>query len=520
MIIQFNTLTLQFKKEKEVIDLSYQVVFFHGQVSSGKSSIARLINFCLGGGFERTPSLTKELVSAALELNIGEYHVLLERDALNDNAISATCVDKESNAFTVSVPVTGGIRPVWDDKVYNISDLIFYLLNLNVLRIPANRSKEETSLVRLSMRNFMWYCYLDQSKLDNSFFRMEDPQKSRNSREVLKYILQYSTQKLVELEETLQLLRRKRFENLAAAKGLREFLKKFGFSTESEIENFIINTKNKLDKVLEQRKQLESGYKSETHVADQLRNKIREYVNQMNSKEEAIADLERRITEQESLRSELVATKFKLIRSTTIATVFSGVEFENCPSCGTVLKEKENSNSCKLCGSDTTGEKSIEIEQPEVIQNDLSERIKELENSSELHKKALQKAKRQYSSVSKQRRELDEQLQKELSQYESIFLSNIRNVDKNVAALQERMKGLNRLKKMPQEISRLEEEAADVAKRENNLKRSIQEEKAKLTTGEKMIQELEEQFLDTLVKIGTPGVHADDKVVINRKPGM
>lgn len=518
MQINFITLSIQCKDSKEVLDLNHQVLFFHGKVGSGKSSIARLIGFCLGGSLERTSAIKQEVVSVSLELNIGEYLVLLERDLSDQINITSTAIDKTGKSFTITVPVSGGSKPLWDDKVYNLSDLIFYLLDINVLRIPANRRKEESNLVRLSMKNFMWYCYLDQSKLDNSFFRLEDPTRTKSSREVLKYILQYSSQKLIEFEERLQEYRKLRFSKLYQANGFHEFLRKFGFSTESEIDNLVSATNKKLLDAKLEKKKLEEGYSTDTHSVDSLREEIRHLITDINYLSDAISDLENRINQQESLRSELVATKFKLAKSSAAATVFLGIDFENCPSCGTSVSKREvHPESCKLCGSNIGVDKPVINDQTEVIQSDLNERIKELENSIDLHRKSYNKARKEHQRKIQIRKELDDKLSNELRQYESIFLSNIRNVDQLVARLDERRKGLNRLKLMPQEIAKLEKEATELYAKENLIKEQIQIESQSKIKGESLIEELETTFLKILTEVGVPGVSPDDKVSINRK---
>lgn len=518
MKIHFKTLSIQCKGRKEVLDLDYQVLFFHGKVGSGKSSIARLIGFCLGGSLERTAAIKQEIVSVSLELEIGQYNVLLERVLINDSYVTATSIDIENNSFTITIPVSGGTQALWDNKVYNLSDLIFYLLEINVLKIPASRKKEDSGLVRLSIKNFMWYCYLDQSKLDNSFFRQEEPTKARNSREVLKYILQYSTQKLIELEEKLQRFKKMRFSKISTATGLRGFLRKFGFSTETEIDRQEERTRYELNTAKEEKKRLESGYSKDTHSSDQIRDNIRKLIEEISIKEQAIIDLEARINQQESLRSELVASKFKLAKNSVIATIFLGVDFDNCPSCGTSIKNRITQvENCNLCGSDIGHEKPNLNDQSEVIQSDLNDRLRELESSIDFHKKALSKTKKDLLIKLTKRKELDEKLQNELKQYESIFLSNIREIDQNVATLEERMRGLNQLKMMPIEISKLEADAAEIYKREQFLKEQILSEKQNIVKGETLIDDLEETFLKILTEVGVPGVTSEDKVYINRK---
>ncbi len=58
MKIKFQKLVLLCKKSEEVIDFSRQITYFHGQISAGKSSIVRLIDYCLGGDLEKTPALS------------------------------------------------------------------------------------------------------------------------------------------------------------------------------------------------------------------------------------------------------------------------------------------------------------------------------------------------------------------------------------------------------------------------------------------------------------------------------
>jgi len=518
MFIHFKTLSLQCKESKEVIDLTQQVSFFHGKIGSGKSSIARLISFSLGGGLEKTSAIQSEAISVILELEVGEYQVLLERNINNDNFINATCLDQEQKAFTVNAPVYNNQGPIWGDQVYNISDLIFHLLKLKVLKIAANKSREDSGLVRLTLRNFMWYCYLDQNKLDSTFFRHEDSSKARNSKEVLKYILQYSTQKLIDLEEKLQESRKQRFTDTSTVERLREFLKQFGFSTLEEIDKIGNDIRNKLFQAKEDRKKQELGYMQETHNSDRLRDSIRSMILDIASLEQSLFDLESRIKQQESLKSELIASKFKLAKNESVATLFQGVEFDNCPDCGTNLKARiHDADHCNLCGTEVGQTHPTLNEQSEVIQTDLDDRVKDLDASIDLHKTALIKAKKELASKQKKRNEFDVQLGQELRQYESIFLSNIRKVDQTVAKLTERLRSLDRLKRMPEEINRLEQNAADLFKAEHQLKQKIREERESLIKGESLIEELEKEFLRILLEVGVPGVTVEDKVHINRK---
>jgi predicted ATPase len=53
---RLSSLALQFRRSLEIIDLSASITFFHGRISSGKSTILHMIDACLGGKFPSNPA--------------------------------------------------------------------------------------------------------------------------------------------------------------------------------------------------------------------------------------------------------------------------------------------------------------------------------------------------------------------------------------------------------------------------------------------------------------------------------
>lgn len=98
MKIRLNKLSLTCRKSEEIIDFSTHVTYFHGQISAGKSSILRLVDYCLGGGLERTPAISQELISVQLSADIGESAVLFERSVNDTSSIQVTWVTNEGES--------------------------------------------------------------------------------------------------------------------------------------------------------------------------------------------------------------------------------------------------------------------------------------------------------------------------------------------------------------------------------------------------------------------------------------
>ncbi|WCB93115.1 hypothetical protein DSM104299_01817 [Baekduia alba] len=58
MKVHLHSLEITFKDARVVVSFSPQLTFIHGQVGAGKSSIARLVDWCLGDDVtEFTPAL-------------------------------------------------------------------------------------------------------------------------------------------------------------------------------------------------------------------------------------------------------------------------------------------------------------------------------------------------------------------------------------------------------------------------------------------------------------------------------
>ncbi len=513
MRIRFKSLALQWKLDREVLDLEHQILFFHGQISAGKSTIARLIDFCLGGTLEMTIALQQEFVSASLTANIGKYEVLLER-ASTSESVQVTWRSTDGKFASVLAPIQSKKIEIWTGGVESLSDLLFYLLDIVPLRVKRSKVDDDSPLIRLSFRNFMWYCYLEQEHLDSSFYRLEDSIRANSSKDVLRFVFGYYSAKLSTLEYELEKAKNEKQRKIGTAAELRSFLQRFGYDSMDAIDSQVQETKLELDKVKDKRKVLEGTYHADTHSSDDLRNKIRGLIGPIGDSEVALSDLNDRIEEQRALRAELISSKFKLARVETASNVFGNVKFELCPACGNSVKYKAG-DDCYLCHQSTaTVEKGPE---PEEIRMDLDSRISELDGSIQLHEQALTKQKRNLDNLIKEKQRLDAELQGQLQSYDSAFLSRFREVDREVATLEERLRSFEKIKLMPEEIKKLEDEADQIAADEQRLKREVEAEKGTLTKAADYVKELEETFMQSLLTINLPVVSSGDIAKITLK---
>jgi AAA domain len=512
------SLTLQCRQSREVIEFSRQVSFFHGKIAAGKSSILRLIDFCLGGDLERTPAIIKELVSVEMSACIGEYNVLFERDQ-GSNQVQVTWQGENESATVLAAINSDASRPpIWGTDIFYLSDLVFYLAGSSILRVRKNQNNPDAPFVRLSFRDILWYCYLDQDNLDSSFYRLEEPIIQSKSRNVMRFIVGFYTERLSDLETRLSDIKKQRSGKREAINQIRTFIQEFGYASESDISQETQAIEQEVSEFYSLQTSLRQGYIVNTHFVDELRQSLRNLSNCLAQEEQTLTDLYSEIEEKEALRADLLSAKLKVARSSSANALLSGVAFDSCPACGTKVNNPSypEEDSCYLCGRCPHHNEEFS-QMNEVLKKDLISRILELEESIFSHKKSIKGQTRRTEELRQEKTRLDRQLVQELSNYDSAFLAESREVDWQVATLEERLRGLQRISSMITGLERLEHELHELRVSEEELEEQIQREREGLTNADQNIRDIENAYLDALIQSKVPGINQHDKIEINRK---
>lgn len=139
-----------------------------------------------------------------------------------------------------------------------------------------------------------------------------------------------------------------------------------------------------------------------------------------------------------------------------------------------------NDMRCRLCGSTHTIDANVMSSELEALRRDLNERIDQITDSITRREHELGHTERQLKQAEQQKVSLDKQLQEELVRYDSAFIESIRDTEREIATLVERITSLQRLQQMPQAINALEREAGALQGEIDGLRTSITEERSRL----------------------------------------
>lgn len=516
MNIRLVHLKVRTKQTTELVAFSPIVSFFHGPVSTGKSTIARLIDYCLGGSLERTPAIRQEFVACELLAEVGVFQVQFERGAQETSSVRVTWSDGQQQMGSVNAPLDAAEAPIFGDDVFNLSDLIFKLAGTQPIKVRRSKFDPDSPLVRLSFRDLMWYCYLRQDHLDSSFFSLEDPFKRLKSQDAMRFMTGLHSERMSDLEAALGKAIDSQRAKRESVVQIRAFMDRFRMGSELDLVEQTNRVQDELRVATTRRSEIEYARSSATHVVEPMRQRLRLLSTNLDEVRAALTDLDSKTQQRESLRAELISAKVKASRADQAGRLLQGVDFVQCPRCGNDVSERPvQSGSCRLCGTHERPESETPSVELEALRRDLNERIDELTDAMARQKRERAKQERVLARLIDEKRTLDEELASELTQYDSAYVAGIRAADREVAKLQERLASLERLRELPQAIADLELEAGRLQGDIDRLKTLLADERGRLKAADTRVKKIAGAFLRIMREIGFPGVSEDDEVQLD-----
>ena len=461
--------------------------------------------------------MQSEFSAATLVLHVNESELTLTRNKSSDQIRAQW--EKNGQPFDVIIPArTGHVEVIPDTGIEVLSDLFFVLADVTPPKVRRSRLKEESELERLSMRDVLWYCYLDQDSMDSSFFNLDGEQfKKLKSRNVLRFIIGFHQEHVAELEAELQKLREDRLRSEGAVKAIREALESSDLSSPVELEARRKRLQEKLQAVESKIENARSEVSEHiTHEMENLRERGRQLGAELGDCELALTELAESIGNDGSHRNTLLSLAARFKRAQSAREVLSGVEFNECPCCSRTLPEREG-EVCRLCGQSEaeTAEAAID----EAIDRDVANRVGELEQRIRLQEEQRSELRRKKEKLVADKSIVDAELNRASQAYDSAYLAAALESEKQRAAIVQESSDLKELEVIVKRIEELTKEIESLSGREKTMRDELTAARKQAEGDTANITELKRLFLDCLLRSRLVGFNNDD-IVEARSPNF
>lgn len=519
MEMKLSQLVLLCKQGEERVPFCSKLSFFHGEMSTGKSTVVEMVNYCLGASLVKTPAVTSEVVGVQLLLQAGDTEILIERSIHANSRVAVTWKRAEQQRLE-TLPLKADPEPIVGDDIYNLSDFLLRAMDVPLLKVHRSKADAESDMHRVGFRDFYKFVYLDQDELDSNFFMLETPIRQEKSKDVLRYVLGLHSDQLTELEIKLSDLRQKQRGIRESAKQIDNFLSHYGFNSEEKITEEIKKLDAASAEVEQSLRVLTPTNTPQSFVSEETRDQLLWLTRAIEDKQSAIRDTDEQIRDQQSLSAELLSLKLKVARSSVASRVLEGAEFQLCPACGSQLERPDDPNHCRLCHSDVKQPTKAPELDAAVVERDLIDRIEDLDRSAKRLKRSLDRHAAELTELTERRVILQRNMDAAKSSGESQYMQRVRALESKRGGLIERRSFLNRVIAMPNELEARRQEADKMSEEIAKVERLIEKEQEKFSAGRANVAELEENFLRIMRAIHFPGIDDKDSVHINTKTWM
>lgn len=509
------SLVLDLRQGQETLTFA-DISYFWGQMGAGKSSIAKLIDYCLGGKIQLSPALQAEFVGATLKVELERAVLSIERQRDASNVFASWTVDDEVHSVVVPARSAAG-EVIAQTDIETLSDLVFWLSGIQPPRVRKSKLKAETKMVRLSLRDLLWYCYLDQDNIDSSFFHLEEDAEyylRLKSRDVIRYVIGYHDERVADLEAELDQLRANRTARAAAITSLTKTLEDVGAGSELQIAEREASLKLALSRANEEIRKLREVTK--VHQADHAVDLLARKAGRLGTIVSGIDETTRELTEVRERhirhRNEIEMLSLKFRRSSAARAILGGVEFVDCPRCLQQLPERPRL-CCDVCGQEDRMELADAAEQA-AIERDIEARRADLDGVIAAIDGNLARLRRRRDKLVTAKAGLETERNRLVEEADSAFLSTVLLKERERAALQAELDSLSWLLRLPDLLREQREAHAQIVAMEQVLREALKEARTAAEADRSSLERLGAYFLDALVQSGVPGFTRQDSVAL------
>lgn len=475
-----------------------------GEISTGKTSVLEFIAFGLGASdHPQHQEVQRQVRSAQVEVELtGEVNVI-ERAAFSDQNVAFVHQCSLEQMDRPHSKTRRIIEPAGADE--SLSMLLLEHCGLAGIGLREAPTKPDSPLQPLSIRDVLWLCFLENSRLDSQALLFESNyMKNLKLRQVIEVIFGVHDDQLAKLGNQVRRLDEQRLKRLGALESLRAFLEENAVPDRLDLEANRTTGELEITRAREELTSLEQQMAAETEFAANLRAEYADARETAGRAANTVRYNETLLRRLLPLRAQYAEDERKLHFFAEAQTLFDPLQVEVCPSCLQSLPHAASilDGRCTLCQQEVpVGEMPIDVKSElaavRARRREIERYVVDVEND-------LARANTEYSATreaeQRTQSQLDATVAESLSPYVSErdrLISDRQRLKDGIQAIDTQIGWRDSLDRRHVEIGRLEEQIA-------RLRREIEERRKSQISRDELIETLSGRFRSILADFGFP----------------
>lgn len=507
--MKINELRAKGTKKDYVVTFQSGLNIVAGEMSTGKTTILELIDFCLGAkDYPKYPEIVRNVIGVLLEIEIGGEQFTIQRQLFSNNSKSIIHFSSIANlqSTTRSIEVLSN-QTLGEES---ISSFIMSKIGLSNIKLKEAPTKDSTGTDVMSLRDILWFCYVERrSRVAAAKLLFEnEAMKKIKLRQVADVIFDLHSTVLAALGSELDITQEAINEGEKEEKILLKFVESQGILSTDNLTKEKTEILNDIEDRKSSLAQINSKMSGSSDIAKGLQDELLKLRTELQEVRTDKRSQEKTLQRLIPLRAQYYEdiSKYKLIEEAKV--IIDPLSLVICPVClsSVSFTQDKEKPSCSLCGNTIVKDPSTppnisrEIRSTERKLRELATYVDELEQkikNDNLRESKIEEGMKIKSS----------QLDNTLNAFVSPYVTEIEGLVSGIGAHENEIKHLEDAMKIRNNIGSLREEIIRLKAKEYGIIKRIEEERKKSTSRIDVVNSLSNTYYNQLRAVHFPKVN-------------
>ncbi|TDW22110.1 hypothetical protein EV650_0943 [Kribbella kalugense] len=315
-----------------------------GDITSGKTTLVRLISALLGPMPSNLPPEVEQLTAIRGEVVLGNtvWSIYRPRTTTSTAPVEISEIVHGREPSSTRLPVTGN-GPSY-------GKFLLEQLGLPSVSVPRARSDPSGALTPVSIRDWLNYCIITGDELDTQVFGHLRPWREEKRRWVFELVYGYYDPELAILRAELRTLELQIQEHQKSEAISQRFLAQTPFASAEALDRELAGRRQQLAELVNRRRNLAGGMDRSRPELARIRAELLAARTRFAALSEQLSGLAAQASDLADLEQQLRAQSARLTRAIVADELLVDFDFVVCPRCGQgVSPGRAEDGHCYLC---------------------------------------------------------------------------------------------------------------------------------------------------------------------------